>query len=313
MTERAIDEAIAQYSQELAAEASLAKGDLAEIEDHLRSLIDELRAHQPHQPLAQAIAQAKQRLGQPRALAREHARVHGSFGPPLSRLRAWSAVALLVPMLIDGAVHLDVYAYSARLIFELLAGAGLAIGLVAGRGWARPVLFAGALFWSVPMLVSFAIYGLNPVWLACHLGIAAFLAPWRWREVTRASVALSLQIWALGAAMMVLSYQITTKLGETVYVTPAAQLAFGAAVLATIGGIVRARWSALASVVVAGTLAVAMQQLSGIGWLFEHALAYELLTKGLLVTGVVASLVSTVLLWRHARSALGSLREAFAR
>ena len=66
-----IDEAIEQYRQELVAEASLAKGDLDEIEDHLRALIDELRADQPALGLATAIAQARERLGEPRALARE--------------------------------------------------------------------------------------------------------------------------------------------------------------------------------------------------------------------------------------------------
>ena len=305
-----VDEAIEQYRHELVAEASLARGDLDEIEDHLRALIDELRQHQP---LAVAIAVARTRLGDPRALAREHARVHGSFGPPLSRWRAVSAVALLVPLLAQGLYHMPLSALVATPHgLELLAGVVLAIALIARRGWARPVLFAGAALWAVPLTVELAYYPVNPLWLGCHLGIAAFLAPWRRREVTRASVALALQVWAFVAATVVMGFTISTRGGEMELVTPAARIAFAAAALATAGGILRARWSALCSLAAVGALAVSIQQLAGITFRFPNGGVYQLMTFGLLASGAIASLAAGVLLWRHARTRLGSLREAFA-
>ena len=305
-----VDEAIEQYRQELVAEATLAKGDLDEIEDHLRELIELLRASQP---LAVAIAVARTRLGAPRALAREHARVHGSFGPPLSRWLAISAVALLVPMLVSGALIVPLDQLWSLLGFELVAGGALAVALVAQRGWARPVLFAGAAFWTLPMALQLASYpGISPIWLALHVGIVAFLAPWRRREITRASVALALQTWAVCGATMVLGYQISARGGGMVYVTPAAQVALAAAALATVGGILRARWSALGSLVAAATLALSIEELSHLQFRLVHASLHEVMTFGLLATGAIASLVSGVLLWRHARTRLGSLRDAFA-
>lgn len=304
-----IDEAIATYTHELQAEASLAKGDVAEIEDHLRSLIDELRAHQP---LGVAIAQAKLRLGEPRALAREHARVSGSFGPPLSRWRAVSAVALLVPMLWSAFATMRFEMTVQNL--EVASALALGLGLLAGRGWARPVMFAGAAFWLLPMALSlYCDPSISPTWLVLHAGIVAFLAPWRRREITYAGVALALQTWAATSAIMVLGFQVTTTMnGPPEYVTPAALVAVVAASKATVGGILRARWSAIASLVSAVTLAVSIHQLVGMSFKFAHGDLYEVMTFAMLATGALASLAASVLLWRHARSTFGSLREVFA-
>lgn len=302
-----IDEAIAAYTHELQAEASLAKGDVAEIEDHLRSLIDELRTHQP---LGVAIAQAVERLGEPRAIAREHARVHGTFGPPLSRWRALSAVALLLPMLVQAFANVELSV--SRQNLDLAAGCVLILGLVSRRGWARPALFAGTLFWILPMALSLYEFDVSPVWLVLHVGIVVFLAPWRMREVTRAGVALALQVWAVASAMLVLGYQITTLDGATEYVTPAALIAIAAAGLAAVGGILRARWSAIASLVSAATLALSFHQLLAMTFKFADAGLFQALTFGMLATGALASLVASVLVWRNARSTFGSLRELLA-
>src|ERR1700735_2503737 len=87
------DEDIARYRAQILAEAELSRGELDEIEDHLRSLAADLREHGT--PSGEAIALACQRLGDPRDLAREHARARSRFGARLSRARAWSAAALL--------------------------------------------------------------------------------------------------------------------------------------------------------------------------------------------------------------------------
>ena len=97
-----VEQAIEHYRARLAAEAELARGDLAEIEDHLRTLIDALR--EDGLPAGEAIVEAARRLGDPRQLAREHARVRTPFGAKLSRARAWSACALLLPYLVLHAV-----------------------------------------------------------------------------------------------------------------------------------------------------------------------------------------------------------------
>jgi len=89
-------------------------------------------------------------------------------------------------------------------------------------------------------------------------------------------------------------------------------VAFAAAAIATIGGVLRARWSALGSLVAAGTLALAIEELTHLRFRFAYGGLYQLMTVGLLATGAIASLVAGVLLWRHARSRLGSLRDAFA-
>jgi uncharacterized membrane protein len=56
MTDKEIDEAVAAYRAEVLAEAQLARADVAELEDHLRSVIDELRT--AGMPAAQAIARS---------------------------------------------------------------------------------------------------------------------------------------------------------------------------------------------------------------------------------------------------------------
>ena len=95
------EDVIATYKRELVAEAELARGDLDEIEDHLRVLATELRDR--GMPRIEATIEACRRLGDPRAVAREHARVRSPFGARLSKLRAYSAVALIAPILIQAA------------------------------------------------------------------------------------------------------------------------------------------------------------------------------------------------------------------
>src|ERR1051325_3500616 len=92
-----VERAVETYKERLAAEAELAPRDVAEIEDHLRTLIEDLRA--TGVPLGRAIEQAAEGLGAPARLAREHSRVRTPFGARLSRLRAWSALALILPMI----------------------------------------------------------------------------------------------------------------------------------------------------------------------------------------------------------------------
>lgn len=79
--DRAIDEAVGRYRELLAGEVDIGRAALDEIEDHMRSLVADLRA--TGMPTANAITEAAERLGDPREVAREHARVRTSFGAKL--------------------------------------------------------------------------------------------------------------------------------------------------------------------------------------------------------------------------------------
>src|SRR5450432_659801 len=128
------DQVISQYRNELVAEAEFARGDLDEIEDHLRVLAHELR--DTGMPRAQAIDEACRRLGDPRSVAREHARVRSPFGAKLSRARAWSAAALIV-----GLVVLTRYQHGdpgPALGIQLKLAIVIALVLAARLSWARP-------------------------------------------------------------------------------------------------------------------------------------------------------------------------------
>jgi len=302
MTE--IDQAIARYRNEVLAEAELARADIAELEDHLRVLIDDLRAS--GLPTAQAIAEAAHRLGDPRSIAREHARVRTPFGAKLSRMRAWSVVALMLPLLASGFAN--VFFMSPRNLIELGFGVVLALAMAARLTWARPILLGGFAFWTAWYVVSIISYpGLNPAWLVIHAGLLAFLVPWRRGEITAAGAALALQVGAFGAATFALGFYVTTRDGAWNLVAPAAQVAFGAAVIAAAGGVLRARWSALASAVSALTLGVAVVQLTHLRFRVGDEL-FHLEVLATVATGAIAAAAGAVLAWRSARSRLGTLR-----
>lgn len=303
MIDREIDEAVAAYRTEVLAEAELARTDLAELEDHLRALIDELRT--AGMPAAQAIAEAARRLGDPRAVAREHARVRTAFGARLSRVRAWSVVALMVPMLADGFARFGRLMLSNQL--EIAFGVVVTLAIALRLTWARTILLGGIAFWTgwyVFSLVS--VPGVSPVWLAAYGGLLAFLVPWRRGELSSAGTALALQVFAFSAATFALGFYVSSPLGVE-HLAPAAQVAFVAAVIATAGGVLRARWSALASVVSAVTLVVTLDEI----WRLQFPLGDSLMhtaTLAAIATGALTAALGAVLAWRSAASPLGTLR-----
>ena len=303
-----IDDAVAAYRAEVLAEAELARADIAELEDHLRSLIDELRAS--GLPAGQAITEAAHRLGDPRAIAREHARVRTPFGARLSRARAWSIVALMVPLLASGFAN--VVEMSPRNLLELGFGAVLALAMAARLTWSRPILLGGFAFWTAWYVVALLSYdGINPAWLVLHAGLLAFLVPWRRGEITAAGAALALQVCAFGAATFALGFQVTTRDGAWTFVAPAAQIALVAAIVATAGGVLRARWSALASATSAVTLGIALAELMPLRFRIGDEL-FHVGTLATVATGALAAAAGAVIAWRTARSRLGTLRGIIA-
>jgi hypothetical protein len=303
MKDNEIDSAVAAYRAEVLAEAELAHADVAELEDHLRSLIDELRTS--GMPAAQAIAEAARRLGNPRAVAREHARVRTAFGARLSRLRAWSVVALMVPMLADGLANISRLLLCNQL--EIAFGGVVTLAMALRLTWARPILLGGIAFWSVWFVISLVSYpGVNPAWLVAYGGMLAFLVPGRRGELTGAGAALALQACAFSAASLSLAFQVSSSSGREL-VAPAALIAFGAAVIATAGGVLRARWSALASAVSALTLAIAFDELMRLRFAFGGGLMHAAMLV-MIAAGTLSAVVGAVLAWRSAASPLGTLR-----
>ena len=191
MSDPEIETAVAAYTSELLAEAELGRAEIAELEDHLRTLIGELREH--GLPAGEAIAVAARRLGDPRSVAREHARVRSVFGSRLGRARAWSIVALMVPMLASGFAN--VTGVWSRNMIELSAGFVLSLAMMARLTWARPILLGGIAFWTLAVgLFWLSFPGTNPAWLVVHAGLLAFLVPWRRGEITRVGAALALDV-----------------------------------------------------------------------------------------------------------------------
>ncbi len=307
--DRDIESAIEAYRQQLAAEAELARGDLDEIEDHLRTLAGELR--DTGLGAAEAVAEAARRLGEPRSVAREHARVRTAFGARLSWPRAVVAALLILPILVmtrwsSGAnLEIDV---------ELAAGFLLVAALLARLSWARPILLGGFGFFVLPTAMWLATGAGASVWfVAWFVAIVAVLAPWQRREISAAGIALALQVWAYGAAAIALAYQVTSSDGEWVAVAPAAKIALSAAAIATCGGVLRAKWAAAGSAVAAIALAVAIEQMWTLRFNFGHREFYRVYLLGSLASGVVASVASALLGWTTARTKLGSLRAIFDR
>ena len=299
---------IAAYRAQLRAQAELADGDLDEIEDHLRTLTHELRAR--GMPAATAVTEAARRLGQPRDLAREHSRVRSAFGSRLSPARTWSVVVLLVPMLVYAAITTIPYVgIVSRFTFEYVAGIILAGALVLRMGWARPILLGGIAFFVIPTLHGLMLApDASPLFLIAHLGLIGFLMPWRRNELTRSGLALVLYVWSYGAASYALLFRVTIEDGSPMYVAPMALVACGAAALATVGAVLRARWSSAAGIVATGTLVLTVTRIAPLDFRFEHPMALQLMLDGGIVTGAVAALAGSVLAWRTARSRFGSLR-----
>lgn len=306
-----IDHAVAEYLGELEAEAELAREDLAELEDHMRSLVDELRA--TGASTEDALAQAKLRLGDPKQLARECARVRSPFGAKLSRARAWSAgglflalVALNFVMFAGRSAHLGYF------VIESAIGLAMAGALLARFAWARAAVAAFVGYGLLQIGVSALINGGLPYWeaphyamLAIQIGVGAFVMPWRRGEIGPAGFALGLVVVMYAGATWVLSFEIWNPV-----LTPeagAAYVAQFATIFAGIGIVMRARWAAAMAAVSTASLSIAAALMFDIG-LPPGAEHVRYLLVGTVTAGAVAALICTRQSWRVANSSLGTVR-----
>ena len=303
------DALIEGYKQVLTREAELARGDLDEIEDHLRALTDELRGS--GMPRVAAVREACRRLGDPRAVAREHARVRSPFGARLSRLRAYSAVALMLPPLISGALEVfpSIGVFSVFGL-QIVFGAVVAFAVALRLTWARPIVLGAIACFVIQLAYTqYVLPDRDPIWLVLYTGILAFVLPWRRVELSASGIALALQVFAFGGAAYALEFQFSTPSGFQPMST-GAHVAFYATVIATAGGILRARWGALASLFSAATLAIAFFELAPLNFRFAPGAQAVFVT--LLGGAVLAALAGALLSWRTARSNLGTLEHVLA-
>ena len=303
------DRMIATYRTELLAEAELARTDLDEIEDHLRALATELRA--AGMPRAEAIAEACRRLGEPRELAREHARVRSPFGAKLSRARAWSAAALLLPYaVVEARFALDAGLASLPGV-ELGLVLLVMVALIARITWARPIILgalAVALTWTATILVTtWSPIASKIVLGACGAGAMAFLVPWRRGELTPAGAALALLAPSYMGAATAMSFYVTAP-GGVVFANPVATIATVAVIVAGIGVVLRARWAALAAALGALALAGTAHGFWPLVVRMPHGEMWRALIVGSMVAGAITAAIAAMVCWRTARSAFGTLR-----
>ncbi len=299
------DRVIERYRQELLVEAELAKGDLEEIEDHLRLLSQELQ--QQGVPRAEAIAEACRRLGEPRQLAREHARVRAPFGAQLSRVRAWGAVALMAPFLVHYGVHVTSVWSPPGL--ECALRAVVLAAVLARVTWARAILF-GSLIPMMVMMGVWAVMAPSPVAVLEVVAYAAAFAlvmPWRRGELTQSGVALALLSPTYGAAITSVMMFMTAP-GGVVLANPFGSLALVMVIAAAGGVIMRARWAALAALIAGYALVMFTREIWDMTYRFEHARLMTTVFLGTFLVGAVTAVPAAILAWRGARSTTGTLR-----
>ncbi|MEO8841159.1 MAG: permease prefix domain 1-containing protein [Kofleriaceae bacterium] len=305
------EQLIAKYKADLVGEAELARGDLDEIEDHLRTLADELRER--GMPRVEAVREACKRLGDPRAVAREHARVRSPFGARLSRVRAWSAIALALPILIAGAFQ--IFPSSGPFSFfglQIVFGTIVTLALAFRLPWARPVVLGGIAFFTMQVvIVTLTVSSRNPIWVVPYAGIFAFVMPWRRNELSSTGLAIALHVWAFAAASFALEFQ-TSNVTGVYYLAPGATIAFTGAAIATCGTIVRARWAMLGSLACAIKLVECAYLFGSPSMRYPLPASVQITILAMIGSGVIAATVGTMLSWRNARSTIGTLHHVLS-
>jgi hypothetical protein len=314
-----VERAIAGYRAELAANAAIGADEADELEDHLRTLIAELRGAGANTQAA--IAAARARLGAPAAIATECARVRTAFGTRLDRGRTYAAGAILAVLATWAIVmvlpHIGVLSrFGAESGFALI----LIAGLFARRTWPRAVLFG----FSAMSAVTFTLF--NAMWpgdvgmqlaVVSFVALAMLLAPWRKGELARAGWALALWTmtyagsWAAFAIVMLRAGQ------DTHQVAPPATLAgflvdrvLPASVLigvfvAGVGTGLRARWGAIVGFGTAAAMAMLAVRVAVV----DEGQAWQRVAGiGLAIASTAAAIAAPLLAWRDSRPGKGDPR-----
>lgn len=305
-----VDDRIEEYRRQLRAQGELAESDLDELEDHLRELTNELLT--AGKPAAEAVTEAARRLGDPRHLAREHARVRSQFGAPLSPGRALSgAVLFVLPFFVFYASNYGELEFFLPACFVLAAFVVIAIALAARMTWARAVVLGVTMH---SLLARLLILDPHPFQWSVEVGILVFVMPWRRNEFSLAAINLALQAWATICALWALTSAAmgmqSARVPGCVYGT----IALVCAVASCFGTVHRARWSAISSGVSALALFGALHTLGLWPFRPDDPLEFQLMEFGTIGSGAIAAMLAAVLGWRTTRStSLDSQRRSLRR
>jgi hypothetical protein len=255
-----IEEAIASYRAELAADRSLGDDTLDELTEHLRTAVDDRIAAGDDE--ATAIDAARHRFGEPRALARECARVRSSAGPRTSYARAWGAAALSV--LWTWLATRNGLSLTPTFV---VCGTVLVGGLVARMPLATAFVFGLVVAMIAGDLSSMLVWDIHGTWRpqGCDIPTTIIettmlvLLCWGYKPSRAAKVMIGLGIvcmanlmdgewlWTLGRFPATGSYE------HLIYALVPILLAF-----ACIGSVFGTRWGAWLSAVVAAGIGVAL-------------------------------------------------------
>ena len=277
------DDVVRAYRAELVAAGDLDPKDLDELEDHLRLLIEEMRAAGVPDP----IGAARHQLGEPTQVAREHARVRPGFATRLGGARLWSAVVMVaVITALNGLATYKTHSFEFGALFAFRVV--LLAALIAGRTWARPLLLGTFACSTLLSLSSWIVLDHGTMYLPFNIGALVFLAPWRRRELSVAGVALALQGWLFwSATFAVLAATQHSRWIEHPSVS-AASLALCACVAAICGGVLRARWSVIATAIAAIALVATRTDDVILSWMRASGI----------VSAIASAALAAGLLWR---------------
>jgi hypothetical protein len=306
-----VDAEIEEYRRRLRAERKIAESDLDELEDHLRELTNQLLTE--GKPAAEAVTEAARRLGDPRQLARELARVRSPFGVPLSPGRALiGAVLFVLPFIRVLAEYytrpgLAVGDIPFRFWFVLAVFVVLAVALATRMTWARAVVL-GVTMQTLTIYLGMP-YGADPFGWITRLGGLALVMPWRRTEYSLAAINLALQAWACGSAWIALASQLAPS-DAVLLRSVCGTIALVCAAAGCIGTVRGARWSAITSAVSALALFIALGALSTAQFHRGDALEWQVHVFGAVGSGAIAATVAAVLGWRTTRSLVGPLQRA---
>ena len=303
---REIDAAVIAYRERLREAGTLRDASLDEIEDHLRELIAELRETLP---LAQAVREAAERMGEPADIAREHARVETSFGAPLPPWRAWIAAALTaVPLAY--ITHAELMNPGDPMMLLKLVPLVIIIGALAARSTAaRALLLAQVSCWTLNLIynaLSVPGAGAYRAWYPFAALAFVLIAPWKRREMTVAGWGLFLAFVGferLSRQYVSAGYILdrTRTYGGHDFALTHGLLVGGlvAALIAIVMMVLRSRWAAVPALFAGAiTLLSFRVQLSSVVHVAQSSMPIVWWFMVHLMLGAFASMAAAYIAWR---------------
>jgi hypothetical protein len=182
--------------------------------------------------------------------------------------------------------------------------------LVGRLTWARPIIIgslATTLVWNVTLTVVMGFELPFGLFVISNVGALVFLVPWRRGELTPAAIGLALLAPGYSAAVASL-WSYASAPGGMVVMNPFGFLAALCVVLGGIGFVLRARWGAVPAAIAALSLVGVTHAFWPMHIRMPTGDVWRVLILGNFVFGAATATIASVVCWRTARSALGTLR-----